>query len=120
MARRADVVFFWSPRVAGFALVGLLAATQGGRFEGSSLFGVLTALLLQLAPAVLAVLLLVVAWEWEPFGAVAFPALGVAVLAIPPGAGGRGGWIALVGMLFLTGVLFLCGCVHRRHHARPA
>jgi hypothetical protein len=115
MLLRTDGLLYWTPRVFALAFAGVLTFLTAGSFAGGgTIFGALTALLIQSAPAALIVLLLLVAWQWELVGAVAFPLLGIAFVVATGATLAAQVYAAITGSLCAIGLLFLCDWMVRK------
>ncbi len=111
ITRRA---LFWSPRVLCILLaifVSMFALDVFG--ENAGLWQTIGALLINLVPAAMVVVVLVVAWRWEWVGAVLFIALAILYVAW--------GWrrlpliayFSISGPAILVGALFLLNWIYR-------
>ena len=100
-------LLYWTPRVLTilFALfVSLFALDVFG--EGYTPWETVVALVMQLVPTFLILIVLAVSWRWEWVGAILFVALGVAYLVIFGDEVDWGAFLFISGPLFLLGVLF--------------
>ena len=99
----------WMPRVLGAlfaAFVGLLSADVFD--EELTAWQTLIAFAVHLVPAVIVVLVLVVAWRWEAVGGLLFLGAGVGYAIAVIARNHPLSWIpAISGPLFLIGILFL-------------
>ena len=106
MSRPLKRLLFWSPRVLciAFALFVSLFALDVFH-EGLGVVKTIAALSVHLIPTAIIVVVLAVAWHWEPVGGVLFIVLGILYLIR---ARHHPSWVAVIsGPLFLVGVLFV-------------
>ena len=106
MSRPLKRLLFWSPRVLciAFALFVSLFALDVFH-EGLGVVKTIAALSVHLIPTAIIVVVLAVAWRWEPVGGVLFIVLGILYLIW---ARHHPSWfIVISGPLFLVGALFL-------------
>ena len=99
-------LIFWSPRVLCIAFAIFLSLFALDVFnEGLSVGNTILAFLIHLIPAVIVLVVLVVAWRWEWVGGVLFVAAGILYLTrmwrYPFAVAGISGPLFLVGALFL-------------------
>jgi hypothetical protein len=95
----------WAPRVAGILLAAFLSAFALDAFEGRSFVSGLPHFGIHLAPALMVLAIVAVAWRAEWFGAAAFlaAALGYALMV-----NWRLDWMAVIsGPLVAVSVLFI-------------
>ena len=106
---------FWTPRVLGILIAGLLTLLSADMFgEGYNFWQSILGFLIHMLPAFAVLLLLVFAWRWEWVGALGFIAFGVWYIAITSSNDMH--WSAygvLSGIPILIGFLFLVGWVKR-------
>ena len=115
-------LLFWTPRILCilFAVfISLFALDVFG--SGLGFRQTILALLIHLVPTYIVIVVTVISWRWELFGAFLFTGLGFAYIFM---AWGRFHWSAyavISGPLFLIGVLFLLNWVYRAElHAGPS
>src|SRR5881392_1649401 len=114
---KAAGVMLWLPRIAGVALSVFLSLFALDAFSGKPFLDALPALLIHLAPALLVLAIVALAWRLPLVGAAAFPilALGYAMMVR-----WRLDWVAVIGgPLLILGVLFLLSA-YSRPASRPA
>jgi hypothetical protein len=106
---------FWTPRVLGILIVGLLTLLSTDVFaEGYTFWQSILGFLIHMLPTFAVLILLVLAWRWEWVGALGFIAFGVWYIAITWSNDMH--WSAyaiLSGVPILIGILFLVGWVKR-------
>jgi len=106
-------LLLWSPRILGMALCVFIGLFALDAFSGHK--PVLQAAMdftIHLAPALLLVAVVALAWRWEWFGAVAFIGLAIAYGMM---VNWRMDWVAAISApLLVVGALFLWSW---RHHA---
>jgi hypothetical protein len=108
-------ILFWTPRVLGILIVGLLTLLSTDVFvEGYPFWQSILGFLIHMLPAFAVLMLLVFAWRWEWVGALGFIAFGIWYVASTWSNDMY--WIAyavLAGIPILIGILFLVGWVKR-------
>lgn len=106
---------FWTPRVLGILIVGLLTLLSTDVFaEGYTFWQSIPGFLIHMLPAFAVLILLVLAWRREWVGALGFIAFAVWYIAITWSNDMH--WSAyaiLSGVPILIGILFLVGWVKR-------
>ena len=110
---KAAGVMLWLPRIAGVALSVFLSLFALDAFSGKPFIEALPGFLIHLAPALLVLAIVALAWRLPLVGAAAFPilALGYAMMVR-----WRLDWVAVIGgPLVILGVLFLLSA-----YSRPA
>lgn len=114
MTTAFEKLLWWGPRISGMSIAIFFAIFALDAFTGTSFLDALPAFAIHLVPAILAVLIVAIAWRFELFGAVAFIALGVLYAVM---VRGRLDWVVTIsGPLIGVGVLFL---VAWRYRAEP-
>jgi len=92
MTKSAGGVLFWAPRILTIPFALFLSVFALDVFaETEGFLETLTALVLHLIPALLVVVLLVLAWRWELVGVIAFAGLAITYVV---GMWGRFPWVA--------------------------
>ena len=108
-------ILFWTPRVLGILIAGLLILLSMDVFaEGYSFWQSIGGFLIHMLPALAVILVLVLAWRWEVIGALGFIAFGVWYIALTWSNDMH--WSAyamLAGLPGLIGVLFLMGWIYK-------
>ncbi len=118
MSQRLERLLYWMPRILGIVFVFFLSLFALDVFqEGAGLGRVLTAFLIHLIPAAVALLMLLVAWRWEILGSALYAAAGLYYLGrvLPAHLS----WAACIaGPLFLISALFfLSRFLHTKTHS---
>jgi len=115
IAPRLARIIYWSPRIAAILIIFFISLFALDVFEGDySLGEMLLAFLMHMIPSLVLIVLLIIAWRWEWFGALAFLAGGLFFLRTlflgfgEPGAlsGAIGMFLLFAGPLFLIALLF--------------
>ena len=105
---KLESVTLWAPRVLGILFAMFLSLFALDVFEeGYGFWGTTFALLMHLVPVYLVLIAVLVAWRWEPVGALLYAALGVAYLVL---AWGRFHWsvyVVISGPLFLLATMLV-------------
>ena len=108
-------ILFWTPRVLGILIAGLLTLLSTDVFvEGYNFWQSILGFLIHMLPAFAVILVLVLAWRWEWVGALGFIAFAVWYIALTWSSDMH--WSAyaiLSGVPGLIGILFLVGWVKR-------
>jgi hypothetical protein len=118
MVLSADFVRYWSPRLLGLFAVGVLMLLASDAHQaGMDAAAARSAYLVHLIPAGIVLCVLLVAWRWELFGAVAFTLLGLLYFAATRGRFSLGAYLTISGTFILTGLLFLADWNQGRRHS---
>ena len=108
-------ILFWTPRVLGIVIAGLLTLLSTDVFgEGYPFWQSILGFLIHMLPAFAVILVIVLAWRWEWVGALGFIAFAVWYIALTWSSDMH--WSAyaiLTGVPGLIGILFLVGWVKR-------
>jgi hypothetical protein len=109
-------ILFWTPRVLGIVIAGLLTLLSTDVFgEGYPFWQSILGFLIHMLPAFAVILVIVLAWRWEWVGALGFIAFGVWYIAIA--WDNQFDWSVytmLAGIPGLIGALFLVGWFGRK------
>ena len=115
MNKIAKSALFWTPRVLGILIAGLLTLLSTDVFaEGYPFWQSILGFLIHMLPAFAVILVIVLAWRWEWVGALGFIAFGVWYIAIA--WDNQFDWTVyamLAGIPGLIGILFLVGWIYR-------
>lgn len=107
---------FWTPRVLGISIVGLLTLLSTDMFiEGYRFWEAILGFLIHMLPSFAVLIVLVLAWRWEWVGGLGFISFGIWYIAIA--WDNHFDWITyaiLAGTPGLIGILFWVGWVYRR------
>jgi hypothetical protein len=107
---------FWTPRVLGILIAGLLTLLSTDVFaEGYPFWQAILGFLIHMLPTFAVILVLVLAWRWEWVGALGFIAFGVWYIAMA--WNNQFDWsvyAVLAGIPGLMGILFLLGWMDRK------
>ena len=108
-------ILFWTPRVLGILIAGLLTLLSMDVFaEGYPFWQSILGFLIHMLPAFAIILVLALAWRWEWVGALGFIAFGVWYVAITWSNDMHwSAYVILSGVPGLIGILFLVGWVKR-------
>jgi hypothetical protein len=107
-------VLFWTPRVLGILFAIFVSMFAFDVFDqGYGLWRTILALLINLVPAYLIIIALVIAWRWEWVGAVLFIALAVLYVVWGWGRQSLVAYFVISGPLTLVGGLFLFNWIYR-------
>jgi len=108
---KATTVSLWVPRIAGMALAAFLSVFALDAFGGKPFLEALPEFLIHLAPALIVVAVMTVAWHFPLIGAAAFAALAVGYVVM---VNGRLDWsLAIAGPLAAVAALFLVSGLRR-------
>jgi hypothetical protein len=109
-------ILFWTPRVMGILIAGLLTLLSTDVFaEGYPFWQAIGGFLIHMLPAFAVILVLIFAWRWEWVGALGFIAFGVWYVAITWSNDMHwSAYAVLSGIPILIGTLFLVGWINRR------
>jgi hypothetical protein len=109
-------ILFWTPRVLGILIAGLLTLLSTDVFAaGYPFWQSILGFLIHMLPAFAVILVIVLAWRWEWIGATGFLAFAIWYVAIT--WENRMHWSAyavLAGVPALIGALFLVGWFGRK------
>jgi len=104
MTKTTASVLLWTPRLAGVALALFLSTFALDAFDGRPAVDAFADFLIHLAPALLVLVLVSLAWRMPLVGAAGFPVLAIGYAAI---VRWRLDWtVAIAGPLLLLGALF--------------
>lgn len=107
-------VLFWTPRVLGILFAIFVSMFAFDVFDqGYGLWRTILALLINLVPAYLVIIALVIAWRWEWVGAILFIALAVLYVVWGWGRQSLVAYFVISGPLILVGGLFLFNWKYR-------
>lgn len=100
-------LLFWAPRVLTILFAVFLGLFALDVFvENTGLVQKLTALVMHLAPTLLILALLALAWRWEWIGTIAFSALAIGYVVVMWGRFPWFTYVAIAGPLLLASALF--------------
>jgi hypothetical protein len=114
MSAMSDRLLLWSPRVVGVLLSLFLGLFALDAFSpGTPILRAIPAFFVHLIPAAIVLALVMIAWQWEWIGGLAF--VGLAVI-YPLMVGRRhADWVLLIsGPLLILGALYFWSWRHRR------
>jgi len=107
-------LLFWTPRILCLLFAGFISMFALDVFqENHGFWNTALALLMHLIPTGILLIMLAVAWRWEWFGGLFFPALGAFYIFAFWGRFSWQTYLIIAGPLVLVGVLFLLGWVKR-------
>lgn len=107
-------LLYWTPRILCILFAAFLSLFALDVFgEGYTFWETVVALLMDLIPTGIVLIVLAIAWRWEWVGAVLFLALGAWYLVTAWGHFHWSAYLMISGPLFLVGVLFLINWLYR-------
>jgi hypothetical protein len=116
MAQRPmNRTLFWIPRILCIIFAVFLSLFALDVFgQGYGFWETIIHLLVNLIPAFILIIVLIISWRWEWVGGILFPVLGVLYIVWKWGEFSWGAYLVISGPLFILGILFLINWFYKK------
>jgi hypothetical protein len=112
------LILYWAPRVIGILAIGFVMMFSFDCFEGSyNLKEQLTCFLMHNIPALILIVILILAWKLELIGGIVFILAAIIMSIYWDGFGKNTGVLALTSPFMVIGILFILNYIfiHKKH-----